>query len=149
MLRPFCTFCSPDWGKTSYVSKRCGIIWIFSPEWAVRVLKRSWSQCGPPGAALALQEQHWPSSSSSGPPAAAVAPSLGPSGGSAASDCGCFLSLWRHPDSHVGTWERWKILGITRRLIIITFSFVLCGTFFFLCVRAAPRRPVGSSDRCI
>lgn len=76
-----------------------------------------------------------PSKSSTGPPGAALAPSLGPSGGSAVSDCGCFLSPWRHPDSHVGTWERWKILGITRRLIIITFSFVVCGTFFYAYVQ--------------
>lgn len=61
-------------------------------------------------------------------------PQFGTSGGSAASDCSCFPSPWRHPDGHVDTRLRWKILGITRRLIIITFSFVLCG-IFYACVQ--------------
>lgn len=105
-----------------FFNKWCAIIWIFSPKRPASLIKWFFVPvpCAPPGSTSDPQFQ-----------------------GSAVSDC-CFLLPWRHPDSHVDTWKRWKILGITRSLIILRFSFPVRGNF-----RACVQLGGGWSDRRI
>lgn len=123
MLHPCCTLFSSGWGKTSSVWKRWGIIWIFSVDWPVQVMKCSWSQCGPSRRSTCHQEKHWS-------PGGALASGLGTSAGSAASDCSRFLSLWRHPDrqsrGHLGALEN---LGNNSSNYKNSF---LCSLWYFL-----------------